>query len=90
MWVLLGFAAVIAAAALTMNVWATLRVVRFQFTTGQRVAQIALIWLVPGFCLLSLMVTRPRFDPESFYKDHYAEDLPEAARSLDDHWGNHP
>jgi len=59
LWVL---AVSIAAAAIGINIWATLRVLRFPFTKGQRAAQTVLIWCIPGFCLLSLFVTRK--DPD--------------------------
>jgi len=63
----------IAAAAIGINVWATVRVLRFPFTTRQRVAQVVLIWLIPGFCLLSLFVTQSQPDHGSSCKGHAAD-----------------
>jgi hypothetical protein len=55
---LLWLASFVALGAVVVNLWATVRVLRFEFTNGQRAAQVALIWLLPGFCVLSLFVTR--------------------------------
>ena len=80
-WALLAFGVLLVAAAIGVNVWATLRVLRFPFTNGQRVAQIALIWLFPGFCLFSLLATRSRVDHPSAYEgprypfDFYGDDI---------------
>ena len=63
----------IAAAAIGINVWATVRVLRFPFTNRQRIAQVALIWLVPGFCLLSVFVTQSQPDHGSSYKEREAD-----------------
>jgi hypothetical protein len=68
LWAVLVFGILVAVAAFGINVWATWRVARFPFSNGQRAAQIALIWLIPGFCLLSLLVTRAHGDHPSSYQ----------------------
>lgn len=62
--------AALAIGLLAANVVAIVRVQRSaEFTFAQKVAQTLLVLLVPGFCLLPLLLTKRRADRSDFYTE---------------------